>query len=58
MKEKHAKETALKAEREVLAKDAANKQAADLVNWLVAHYQSPVLHQHAILLLGLSVHVM
>lgn len=29
MKERHEKETALKAERDVLAKDAANKQAAD-----------------------------
>ena len=33
MKERHEKETALKAERNVLAKDAANKQAADLVSY-------------------------
>lgn len=32
MKERHEKETALRTERDVLAKDAADKQAADLVS--------------------------
>lgn len=35
MKERHEKETALRAERDVLAKDAADKQAADLVSFHV-----------------------
>ena len=42
MKEKHEKETALKAERDVLAKDAANKQAADVVSFCDGHNQPPV----------------
>lgn len=35
MKERHEKETALKAERDVLAKDAADKQAANLVSFVI-----------------------
>lgn len=40
MKEKHEKETALKAERDVLAKDAVDKEAANLVTFLDAHDQT------------------
>ena len=42
MKERHEKETALKAERDVLAKDAANKQAADLVRFCDFYDPRPV----------------
>lgn len=39
MKEKHEKEAALKVERDVLAKDAADKEAANLVKCLDANDQ-------------------
>ena len=42
MKEKHEQETALKAERDVLAKDAADKEAANMVSLHDAHGQTPV----------------
>ena len=42
MKEKHEQETALKAERDVLAKDAADKEAANMVSLRDARDQTPV----------------
>lgn len=42
MKEKHEKETALKAERDVLAKDAVDKEAANLVTFLDAYDQKSI----------------
>ena len=42
MKERHEKETTLKAERDVLAKDAANKQAADQASFCDICNQHPV----------------
>lgn len=52
MKERHEKETALRAERDVLAKDAADKQAADLVSSNMFIATTNILH--ATLLSGLS----
>jgi hypothetical protein len=38
MKEKHEKETSLKAERDSMAKDAADREAADQVHSCHMHY--------------------
>ena len=46
MKEKHEKETSLKAERDSMAKDAADREAADQVHSCHMHHLWHVLMWH------------
>lgn len=46
MKEKHEKETSLKAERDSTAKDAADREAADQVHSCHMHHLCHVLMWH------------